>query len=427
MTEENYLPFGTVIADKYEVIDILGKDDFEILYLVRDIRRKGSFFVLKELFLETFSSRKDGLVFTLPEALGVFYKRKKEIIEEIKEQRSNRTKHEIKTYGYEDENNTIYTIMEFSSNAGLEKYLQFTAKEPEKLPLLDELLKRKKENSKSPFFLKSLLGIGLLTGLSIGAFYAYESFKTTQAMEKIKIESPILQERVEPIPTPIVQHEQKVVQPINHNPIDKKQVVEVIEKKLQNPVTVSEPTVELKEEKNSTLVNEILKVADTNISSDENLTLKANVITELKQEENLMPIVPKKIDKESSRRDINSRLKTFLDKYIKASADSIPQSLKFYDKRLRRYFKFKNATHKTISNNQKRYNKKWVKRDFKISDFKIIKSYKKGKISYIDVKTTTVWHLSNKRGKKISGKSRGFMTLKEVKNGFIITSIYTLK
>ena len=425
MTEENYLPFGTVIADKYEVMDILGKDDFEILYLVRDIHRKGSFFVLKELFLETFSSRKDGLVFTVPEALGVFYKRKKQIIEEIKEQRSNPKKHEIKTYGYEDENNTIYTIMEFSNNAGLEKYLQFAAKDAEKLPLLDELLKRKKENSKSPFFLKSLLGIGLLTGLSVGAFYAYEFFKTTQSVEKIelleklkpveKIEPPILQERVETIPTPVVQHEQKVVQPTNHNPIDKKQVIEVIEKKLQNPVIVSEPTVELKEEKNSTLVNEILKVADTNISSKENLTLKADVPTELK------------IDRESSKRDINVRLKTFLDKYIEASADSIPQSLKFYDKRLRRYFNFKNATHKTIENSQKRYNKKWVKRDFKISDFKIIKSYKKGNISYVDVQTTTVWHVSNKRGKKLSGKSRGFMTLKEVENGFIIISIYTLK
>jgi hypothetical protein len=83
MTEDKYLPAGSIISKKYEVIEMLGEDDFEILYLVRDIDRKGSFFVLKELFLETFSSRRGQSVYTFPEAEGVFHKRKKQIIEEV--------------------------------------------------------------------------------------------------------------------------------------------------------------------------------------------------------------------------------------------------------------------------------------------------------------------------------------------------------
>jgi len=173
MKENKYLPIGSNIADKYEVIDILGEDEFEILYLVRDIQRQKTFFVLKELFLETFSSREGDLVFTIPEALGVFHKRKKQIIEEIKSRKGNLKNSEIKIYGYEDENNTVYTIMEYSNNASLEKYLHFIHKDTEPLPTLDELLSKEKI-----FDYALILKILLLSGLVLGiTFYAYTFFQ----------------------------------------------------------------------------------------------------------------------------------------------------------------------------------------------------------------------------------------------------------
>ena len=49
--------------------------------------------------------------------------------------------------------------------------------------------------------------------------------------------------------------------------------------------------------------------------------------------------------------------------------------------------------------------------------------YKKNNIAYFDLKTTTSWTIKNKTGKKLSGKSRGKMTLKKIEDGFKITSI----
>ena len=417
--EENYLPFGTVIADKYEVIDILGKDDFEILYLVRDIHRKGSFFVLKELFLETFSSRKDGLVFTVPEALSVFYKRKKQIIEEVNIQRLNSKDNEIKIYGYEDENNTIYTIMEFSSNAGLEKYLQFVPKNTESLPTLVELLSKENKSSRISFFLKALLFIGLCLAIFYAYLFFQESIIEKQLEESATMDYPVLKERTSESSMNVFQKEIEVNDPIVNIAMTKGE-----EKNKSQPL---KEVILKKYEENITIKSEVIEEVNIVEKDEENRIVKSEIIAKVK-EKNLTKRLNSQIDMNSSKDTIDKRIKTFLDVYIEASAtSSVDASLKFYDKRVKRYFNFRNATHKTIANSQKQYNKKWIKRDFKISDFKIIKSYKKGNISYVDVKTTTVWHVSNKRGKKLSGKSRGFMTLKEVENGFIIISIYTLK
>ena len=425
MTENKYLPAGSIIAKKYEVIETLGEDDFEILYLVRDLNRTGSFFVLKELFLETFSSREGELVFTVPEALGVFHKRKKQIIQEVNTQKLNSKDSEIKIYGYEDENNTIYTIMAFSSNASLEKYLQFVPKDTENLPSLSTLVDGEKKSFNVAFFLKSLLFIGLLLAIS---FYAYEYFKKNNLeneLEKsVTMDYPILKDRKVEQSIYISKKEIEVNEPIINIPIVKEEV-QIIEKNEEN-TTVTNEIMEVVEE----IQNESKLLEKTTMleKDEENTTVKSEVIAEVEKEENLTEIVKSEVNiTVPVVDDINTKIKSFLDVYIDASATSVEASLAFYDKHVKRYFKFRNPTHKTIASSQKRYNKKWVKREFKISDFKIIKSYKKDNISYVDVKTTTVWNVSNIRGKKATGKSQGFMTLKEVDDTFKIISIYTLK
>ena len=434
MENNKYLPIATTVAQKYEVIDILGEDDFEILYLVRDIHRKGSFFVLKELFLETFSSREGELVFTVSEALGVFHKRKKQIIQEINTQKLNSKNSEIKIYGYEDENNTIYTIMEFSSNASLEKYLQFVPKDAENLPTLSELVSREKKTFNTSFFLKILLLIAVLLAI---AFYAYQFFQKSSIENQLEKSAtrdyPTLKDRTEEHLMNIPQKEIEVTDPIVSIPMAKEDeknesepLEEVIFEKDEENLSLKSEVIERieNEEKNLTKPLEEIAIVEKN---EENITVASEIIAQVEKEENLTKIVNSQVDMNVSVDDINTKIKSFLDVYIYASATSVDSSLKFYDKRVKRYFKFRNASHKTIANSQKRYNKKWVNREFEISDFEIIKSYKKENISYVDVKTTTVWNVSNKRGQKTSGKSRGFMTLKEVENGFKIISIYTLK
>ena len=436
MKENKYLPTGAVIAKKYEVVDVLGEDEFEILYLVRDINRKGSFFVLKELFLETFSSREGELVFTVPEALGVFHKRKKEIIEEIKSQKLNSVKSEIKIYGYEDENNTIYTIMEFSNNASLEKYLQFTPKDVKSLPVLDELLNKKKIFNYS-FILKILLLSGLLLGV---AFYAYTYFQKNSLKENSHAFKKPVSENF-----PKLKERKKEIEEKSHKPQIKEVEVKEVEVKKDLSVKVEENLTKVLPETTEKVTEKITEepilepiipkmIFDENLSeepknsknSTHNETVAASVVednssNEKSVKEEKMAVVKKHIV------PIDTRLKEFLDKYITASASSAEETMKFYDKKVKKYFRFNHPSHKTIIKSQKRYNKKWVHREFKISDFKIVKRYKKHGVNYYNLKTTTVWHVKSKRGKKLSGKSRGFMTLKEVGDGFKITSIYALK
>ena len=411
MEESKYLAIGSNIAEKYEVIDVLGEDEFEILYLVRDIYRKGSFFVLKELFLETFSTRREELVYTIPQAIGVFNKRKEQIIHEINILKSNVKSRDIQTYGYEEDNDTIYTIMEFSNNASLEKYLQFTPKDVKSLPTLDELLNKKKSFNYL-LILKILLPIGLL--LSV-AFYAYTFFQKNsleneehELKKTVSKNFPKLKERIKKVEEATVPSQSKQIEVDEELPLQIEEnstevFNEINEELILKPII---PKVVIEE-------NSIIEV-DKNESSSNNETVSLPVEeNNLTEENNLIPI--------------DTLLKEFLDKYIAASATSVEGTIKFYDKKVKKYFRFNHPSHKTIVKSQKRYNKKWVDREFKILDFKIVKTYKKNGINYYDLKTTTVWNVANKRGKKLSGKSRGMMTLREVGDSFKITSIYTVK
>ena len=427
MKESKYLPIGSTIANKYEVIDVLGEDEFEILYLVRDINRKGSFFVLKELFLETFSKREGELVFTVPEALGVFHKRKKQIIEEITTQKPQLLKNEIKIYGYEDENNTVYTIMEFSNNASLEKYLQFTPKDVKSLPVLEELLQKSKKSFNYLSLLKNLFFIGLLLGI---AFYGYRFFQQNRleqdayALKKPTSKNfPTLKERVKSVAKPELQRHSPITSattvkqtPLKREALSKE---EVSLKKEENRTEVVTPVI------NKPVVTTTAPVVEEKISStlDNNPSHSNKVVAMVEEKRGVEE--GKVIEEEHpASLSIKERLNAFLEEYITASATSQEGTLRFYDKRVKRYYKFKNPTHKTILRSQKVYNRKWTEREFSLSDFEIVKSYQKNGVNYYDLKTTTLWHIANKRGKKRSGKSRGRMTLKEVGDDFKITSIY---
>jgi len=415
MKEKKYLPIGSNIADKYEVIDILGEDEFEILYLVRDIQRQKTFFVLKELFLETFSSREGELVFTIPEALGVFHKRKKQIIEEIKSRKGNSKNSEIKIYGYEDENNTVYTIMEYSNNASLEKYLHFIHKDTEPLPTLDDLLSKEKI-----FDYALILKILLLSGLILGiTFYAYTFFQKDSLEEDshefkktVSENFPKLKERKKEVVEQTVESQKSQVE-INEAPLLK------VEANITERVTERSETAIKKEEV-------ILKPIVPDIAIEENSieVLESDNDTVLEEK---LPILEENLTEESTLIPIERELQGFLDEYITASATSAEDTMKFYDEKVKKYFRFNHPTHKTIIKSQKRYNKKWVHREFEISDFKLLRSYQKKGVNYYDVQTTTVWKVKNNQGKKASGTSRGAMTLKEVDNGFKIISIYAIK
>jgi len=458
MEKSKYLPVGTNIGGHYEIIDVLGDDDFEILYLVRDNNRRGSFFVLKELFLETFSSRSNKSVFTIPEAQGVFDKRKREIISEIDESKRNRQRDEVRTYGYIEDNHTIYTIMEFTNNFYLENYLHFQPRDEIILPPLD--YPDEKKGKKSFLFLKILL----ITVLVLGglAFYAYKMLKEDKEKPKVKdkvivtqtpINHPALISRTETQKNEVKVEENKIVKPktipsgAEYIPIDD-------ERAIKNTVNTENTSDSIIQDNSVYIDNETEEIPNeapkTVAIAPEIKTLPMEEVKNIPKEEvKTIPIEePKNISlgrrietvphngvslgtpivKKSTETFTRASIKKFLDDFIASSATgSVEDIASKYDYHVDRYFSLRNVTHTTIKRDKSRYNRRWTHREFKIKDFKILKKYRKDGTDYCDIKTNTKWRVSTNGGKRASGTSKGFMTIKKTNNGFKVKSIYTLK
>jgi len=449
MGKSKYLPAGTNIGGHYEIIDVLGDDDFEILYLARDNHRKGSFFVLRELFLETFSSRSDASVYTIPDAQGVFDKRKKEVILEVDKPKKDRHKSEVKTYGYIKENNTIYTIMEFTNNFNLKNYLQFHPRDEIILPSLD-LVDTREKKKKSFLFLKILIiSVLIIAGL---VFYAYKMIqkdrekpekKPAVIVTQTQINHPALINRTEtpknePKAEIKIEEPQSVPNgaeyiPINETiieestPLDSKNGLDTVVE--DNAIYIDNETEEIAIEKEPLGEKEPPKIVTVpevkTVPLEETQPISLGTKTETTPHRNTSLGTP--IVKESKDTFNRVVIKNFLDKFIASSATgSVEDIASKYDYHVDRYFSLKNITQSRIKKDKSHYNRKWTKREFSIEKFKILRKYHKDGTEYCDIKTTTKWKVSTDSGKRAKGISHGFMTIKKTDNGFKVKSIYTI-
>ena len=420
-----YLVNGTTIGGHYEIIDVLGEDDFEILYLVKNIHRDGSFFVIKELFLEVFSERKGNNVETIPEALGVFNKRKAEIITELDNLHRRHIEGEIKVFAYFEENGTIYSCMAYTPNAKVEDYLQFEPKEDTKLPLLEELVKIDKEKKKGSSLL--LIGAGLIT-VAGGLFLLFNQYG--EQLESLNL----------------LDNKKNVLNPIQ----EKNDTVKRVEQIVKRPNLVVELNKTKNEEKRDLWANNFSLVdvqKKESISVEKNITKKIvqkvqekvdeiNMTKKIVNENNLIKKEePKEEVAKSKQLDTNlseifseRKLQQFLKNYMKTTSHaSSKKIMKLYDGKIKRYFQFKNITPKKVGQSVRAYNRKWKHRNFKLVNFKVLKRYSKDGLNYCDVKTRTKWYVSNPNGKKSSGQAKGFMTIKDSKDGFKVKAIYGVK
>jgi len=469
MENKQHLPIGVQLGGHYEIIEVLGEDNFEILYLVKDTHRLQALFVIKELFLNNISLRtQDNTIHTLEKSKHIFEETKKElIIEAQKLQKNNYKKDNIQTYGYFEENNTVYIIMEFINDMGLSSYLNVQPKkENKKIPsTVKEVYELKKEKPKSTIFLKVLL-VSLLIFLGLG-FYAYKMIeenkekakeKPTVVIKNTPLQHPELTNRADnhqkiESSTTINQKEENDKTVPNGAEYITEENANIKEKEIANGVPKDEIYInnEIEEivETTPNIQNSVIEsgVEETHVIVEENLPIQ-NPIEQLqvpyvsptpsislgtKMEsphvQNSRAIsLGTPLHKSNLKKFNRTSIQNFLSTFIASSATGSVESIaSHYDNSVDRYFSLRNVTHSKIKTDKRRYNRKWTHRNFKIIRFDIIKTYHQDETEYCDVKTKTKWSVSTDSGKYRSGISRGFMTIKSTDRGFKVKSIYTLK
>ena len=124
--DASILDIGTKLDNnRYKIIDILGKGGFGIVYKVKrlsDLRE----FAIKELFIRSdndicFRSRDNNKIFSKNSKLfNIFKERVKKEVEFLSK---NNNENIIYIYSYFEDNNTIYTVMEYINGYDLEKLI----------------------------------------------------------------------------------------------------------------------------------------------------------------------------------------------------------------------------------------------------------------------------------------------------------------
>ena len=151
MQNTQHLPIGTRLNNQYEIIDVLGQGGFGIVYKVKRVH-DSKIFAIKELFLLKYSMRyRDSFKVGTPNRAKVketFEKVKEDVVNEVIILSHIQNRHIVKAYGYIEENNTIYSIMEYIEGINLENYLDRTNiifDEQEAIELLQQIIDGLKE------------------------------------------------------------------------------------------------------------------------------------------------------------------------------------------------------------------------------------------------------------------------------------------
>ena len=205
MESSHQLPIGEKLGGHYEIVEVLGEDEFEILYLVKDLHLGEKKFVLKELFLSAYAFRNDEQdVQVMAKSKQIFEQTKVDVKAEVETLKLEKTMTTPRIYGYFEENNTVYSIMEFVKSVDDNTYLAVKNEEKEirVTPMLNEfvpeptvvIVKRdeevekldikKEKSSNSYWFLKLLiLGALIMAGLM---YYSYDMIQKDKEHAKNK-------------------------------------------------------------------------------------------------------------------------------------------------------------------------------------------------------------------------------------------------
>ena len=146
MCNKNFLRDGKILCKRYKIIRAIRQGGFGIVYLVKDLNHQGKELVVKELFFINHSFRnRDGFVRTKKTKVS-FNKLKKDVQREVENLKKIKNRNIVKAYDYFEENNTIYSVMEYIDGLNLDEYLEESLfNEDEAKDLLQQLIDGLKE------------------------------------------------------------------------------------------------------------------------------------------------------------------------------------------------------------------------------------------------------------------------------------------
>jgi len=131
------LPLGYILNDRYKIINALGKGGFGIVYKVEDLKTK-EIFAIKELFISNLSFRtreRYKVTFKKNTFIRTFKEKFSQTVELFKNINNINL---VKIYSIFEENNTVYTVMEYIDGQSLNELSSFSEKETKEL--LEQLI-----------------------------------------------------------------------------------------------------------------------------------------------------------------------------------------------------------------------------------------------------------------------------------------------
>jgi len=445
MQNSEHLPIGHRLESLYKIVKVLGRDDFEIVYLVKDIHRMDDL-VVKELFLKGSSFRDKTNVYTQEKSKKAFQTTKEGIIKEVNLLKDIKEANGLQTYGYFEENNTIYTLMEYRKNAPLESYLKIIPQKiVEPTPIEPTQAETDHQKPKSYFFLKLLITL-IFIATALGAYaykiMVYDREKAKEVPKVIVTEEPKTtyhpplidrNQSSKEIPKPKIekakkeasqQKEKSIIEdnslPLNL-PNDEIETETDINKNVKPKTSKELPQTDTKIKK-----QKIEKKVSVEVAKEP--TIKTVLTTETTTPSQIS--LGTKINGTSLNTTTTTftteKVQTFLENFI-ASGErgSVEEIVNYYDTKVETYFSLSNVTHQTIYRDKTSYNRKWQKRSFQLLNFQIVKTYYINNIEYCDVKNRTKWRVSTQNSKTASGISNVFITIKNTPYGFKVKSIYS--
>ena len=148
MYSKIFLQQGIILNRRYEIIKVLKQGGFGIVYLVKD-KQKSKQLVIKEQFFINHSirNRNGGISNKKIKKSDIsFDKLKDDVKREIENLKKINNRNIVKAYDFFEENNTIYSVMEYIEGVDLEEYLENNSfNEDKAMDLLEQLIDGLKE------------------------------------------------------------------------------------------------------------------------------------------------------------------------------------------------------------------------------------------------------------------------------------------